>query len=93
MAPPRWIRLAELLSEGRDGVEAMIEAGWPEIQARGLGPNAVEHCAKAGLVVTLPRATQTTTAGEVPPLAPESGPETQAPTNARRAERRKERTP
>ena len=39
MATPRWIRLAELLSEGRDGVEAMIEAGWPEIQARGLGPN------------------------------------------------------
>lgn len=49
MASPRQIRLAQLLAEGRGGVGAMLEAGWPQNMASLIGPWAHEYLRRAGL--------------------------------------------
>lgn len=51
MPSERQLRLAELLADGADGVEAMIEAGWPASTASWLGLDARRYLAEAGVPI------------------------------------------
>lgn len=56
MASERQLRLAALLAEGRGGVEAMLEAGWPESTARWMGKDAARYLEEAGVPIPGKRA-------------------------------------
>lgn len=88
MASPRQLRLAELLAEGRDGVGAMLEAGWPQNMASLIGPWAHEYLRRAGLGIAATEPAELPAPVSAPPAelpvepTPEPEPDTEAPTDA-----------